>query len=496
MRPTQLDLLQNIILFNNGNTLITAHEELAPLSLSALRYVLDAADDETIQGALDRSYVSEEGPEKDTEELSAEELQGYTEEFESALVRWRQRCGRIAQRMYNANFAIIEERERAEQARMEEEIRLSSVLEAADMAYQESLMTAEDLTNLDGELDFLRLFLSAEDFAQHPAQIAAMAVVEEARLEAAFANAEQAYQDYLWEQSAGAREEHANIAASNEARGIRCTAMWARATEISGREQSPQNHDMTYQEQMQFSGDEYHLYQDVIHRILQVEMGEPGEEFADDLGDLGDIGADNDSYHHWEWQRNLREEEERLERLEVLRQNLSPEDFEQHPLQLAAPSALARFDAWRMRDLRSYAQGGWGDGYERTFRQLYPNHHFRESLFNFHEPMGDRMRREALGMTSRLEFLIHIGCTKYLEDPVEAERLHELLLQEIEDVGQANFETERASYVEHYIFRQNGREIDEEVMEAHWRWRWLQHFGGEDEYNTRRAIHIANQQPE
>jgi hypothetical protein len=95
-----------------------------------------------------------------------------------------------------------------------------------------------------------------------------------------------------------------------------------------------------------------------------------------------------------------------------------------------------------------------------------------------------------------LEYLIHVGCTKYLEDPVEAERLHEILLQEIEDVNQANFENERASFVEHYIFRLNGREIDEEVMEAHWRDRWHQHFGGEDEYNTRRAILIANQQPE
>ena len=103
MTPQQLDLLQDIVSFNNGDILINANEDFGPLSVSALRYVLDAAEAETLQVASERSYISPEESifGKDSDYLSAEQEAAYEEEFESATVRWRQRHGRIAQRMNN-----------------------------------------------------------------------------------------------------------------------------------------------------------------------------------------------------------------------------------------------------------------------------------------------------------------------------------------------------------------------------------------------------------
>ena len=610
MTPLQIDMLKDIILINNGNIFVNSNEEFGMLSISALRYVLDAADEETIQGALDRSYVSEEStiealaPKLDTEYLSAEQIAEFEEEYESAEARWRQRCSRIAQRMYNANTAIIEETQRAEQARMDEEARVQDAHMAAESAYGELLvlrreeerlraqeareearllevervrisnegtaalfqriselvgrpqspqshdLTQDELMTLSGDdysdyiaitnrifdvraevthsgvdgeveygsegddewldldsvqsdwlwneqeelieethrqadrqglLNFLRENLSPEDFALHPLAIEEAVVVEAARLQEAFDAAEQAYQEHLWEQGGAGREERDAAAEQAIARGLAAEAMYQRASEMSGRPQSAESHDLTFEEQSQLSPDDYWRYRRITDRIAYVSLG------------LHHIEDEFDStLHHWEWQRTMGAESRRVDHLNVLRENLSPEDFEQHPLQLAAPSALTSFDEWRMTDLRGgTSPGANGMNSEEVFRQEYPNHHFREEILTFHESISDYQRREHLGISSRLEFLIHVGCTKYLEDPVEAERLHELLLQEIEEVNQANFENERASFVEHYIFRLNGREIDEEVMEAHWRDRWIQVFGGEDEYNTRRANAFA-----
>ena len=105
MTPEQLDMLENIVLFRNSDVLINAHEEVGPIPISALQYILERSKPEEIQTAIDANPIEEEiGM---TTFLTPEQYSSYEEEFSEATRSWRQSWDRISVRMDNE---IIERR--------------------------------------------------------------------------------------------------------------------------------------------------------------------------------------------------------------------------------------------------------------------------------------------------------------------------------------------------------------------------------------------------